>query len=155
MHVHLCVALWLFLFTRLLFLFVPLLFFRPFQMSSSEFHERLKSKSLCNFRLGTVATSDHETPLTGPLVPRLTRDGKRSEASREIDACPQRMEVWPLELGSAALPASAVRLWQLRLRRRKGHAHAHAVTERVRTQHQHFTWHMWPTAHIPTIANLY
>ena len=47
-----CVALWLFLFTRLLFLFVPLLFFRPFQMSSSEFHEKLKSKSLCNFRLG-------------------------------------------------------------------------------------------------------
>ena len=34
-------------------------------MSSSEFHERLKSKSLCDFRLGTVATSDHETPLTG------------------------------------------------------------------------------------------
>ena len=59
-----CVALWLFLFTRLLFLFVPLLFFRPFQMSSSEFHEKLKSKSLCDFRLGTVATSDHETPLT-------------------------------------------------------------------------------------------
>ena len=53
------------LFTRLLFLFVPLLFFRPFQMSSSEFHERLKSKDLRDFRLGTVATSDHETPLTG------------------------------------------------------------------------------------------
>ena len=65
MHVHLCVALWLFLFTRLLFLFVPLLFFRPFQMSSSEFHKRLRFKSLCNFRLGTVATPDHETPLTG------------------------------------------------------------------------------------------
>ena len=64
MHVHLCVALWLFLFTRLLFLFVPLLFFRPFQMSSSKFHEKLKSKALCDFRLGTVATSDHETPLT-------------------------------------------------------------------------------------------
>ena len=52
------------LFTRLLFLFVPLLFFRPFQMSSSEFHEKLKSKDLRDFRLGTVATSDHETPLT-------------------------------------------------------------------------------------------
>ena len=48
----------------LLFLFVPLLFFRPFQMSSSEFHERFESNPLCNFRLGTVATSDHETPLT-------------------------------------------------------------------------------------------
>ena len=46
------------------FLFVPLLFFQPFQMSSSEFHEKLKSKPLCDFRLGTVATSDHETTLT-------------------------------------------------------------------------------------------
>ena len=34
-------------------------------MSSSEFHKRLKSKDLRDFRLGTVATSDHETPLTG------------------------------------------------------------------------------------------
>ena len=33
-------------------------------MSSSEFHERLRSNPLCDFRLGTVATSDHETPLT-------------------------------------------------------------------------------------------
>ena len=47
------------------FYFVPPLFFQPFQMSSSEFHERLRSKPLCDFRLGTVATSDHETPLTG------------------------------------------------------------------------------------------
>ena len=52
------------LFTPLLFLFVPLLFFQTFQMSSSEFHERLKSKDLRDFRLGTVASSDHETPLT-------------------------------------------------------------------------------------------
>ena len=49
------------------FLFVPLLFFQPFQMSSSEFHERLRSNPLCDFRLGTVATSDHETPLTNEL----------------------------------------------------------------------------------------
>ena len=34
-------------------------------MSSSEFHERFRSNPLCDFRLGTVATSDHETPLTG------------------------------------------------------------------------------------------
>ena len=33
-------------------------------MSSSEFHERFESNPLCEFRLGTVATSDHETPLT-------------------------------------------------------------------------------------------
>ena len=38
-------------------------------MSSSEFHEKLKSKSLCDFRLGTVVTSDHETPLTAWKVP--------------------------------------------------------------------------------------
>ena len=62
------------LFTRLLFLFVPLLFFRPFQMSSSEFHERLKSKDLRNFRLGTVATSDHETPLTFESDPCMRED---------------------------------------------------------------------------------
>ena len=60
------------LFTRLLFLFVPLLFFRPFQMSSSEFHERLKSKDLRDFRLGTVATSDHETPLTETIAVSAT-----------------------------------------------------------------------------------
>ena len=47
------------------FYFVPLFSFRPFQMSSSEFHERFRSNPLCDFRLGTVATSDHETPLTG------------------------------------------------------------------------------------------
>ena len=29
-------------------------------MSSSEFHERFESNPLCDFRLGTVATSDHE-----------------------------------------------------------------------------------------------
>ena len=33
-------------------------------MSSSEFHEKFKSKDLRDFRLGTVASSDHETPLT-------------------------------------------------------------------------------------------
>ena len=65
MHVHLCVVWWLFSSTRLLFLSVPLLFFQTFQMSSSEFHEKFKSKDLRDFRLGTVASSDHETPLTG------------------------------------------------------------------------------------------
>ena len=65
MHVHLCVALWLIsLHPSPVFYFVPPLFFQPFQMSSSEFHERFRSNPLCDFRLGTVATSDHETPLT-------------------------------------------------------------------------------------------
>ena len=33
-------------------------------MFFSEFNERSRSNPLCDFRLGTVATSDHETPLT-------------------------------------------------------------------------------------------
>ena len=65
MHVHLCVALWL---TSLhpspVFYFIPLFSFQPFQMFTSEFNERSRSNPLCDFRLGTVATSDHETPLT-------------------------------------------------------------------------------------------
>ena len=66
MHVHLCVALWLFLFTRLLSSASSHRFsFQPFQMLTSEFNERSRSNPLCDFRLGTVATSDHETPLTG------------------------------------------------------------------------------------------
>ena len=34
-------------------------------MFTSEFNERSRSNPLCDSRLGTVATSDHETPLTG------------------------------------------------------------------------------------------
>ena len=45
--------------------FVPPFSFQPFQMFTSVFNERSRSNPLCNFRLGTVATSDHETPLTG------------------------------------------------------------------------------------------
>ena len=65
MHVHLCVALWLIsLHPSPVFYFVPPFSFQPFQMFFSEFNERSRSKPLCDFRLGTVATSDHETPLT-------------------------------------------------------------------------------------------
>ena len=65
MHVHLCVASWLFsLHPSPVFYFVPPFSFQPFQMFFSEFNERSRSKPLCDFRLGTVATSDHETPLT-------------------------------------------------------------------------------------------
>ena len=46
--------------------FVPPFLFQPFLMSTSEFNERFRSKPLCNFRLGTVVTSDYETPLTVP-----------------------------------------------------------------------------------------
>ena len=34
-------------------------------MFTSVFNERFRSNPLCDFRLGTVATSDYETPLTG------------------------------------------------------------------------------------------
>ena len=34
-------------------------------MFISKFKERSRSNPLCDFRLGTVVTSDHETPLTG------------------------------------------------------------------------------------------
>ena len=64
MHVHLCVASWLFLLISPVFYFVPPFSFQPFQMFTSEFNERSRSNPLCDFRLGTVATSDHETPLT-------------------------------------------------------------------------------------------
>ena len=52
------------LFTRLLFLSVPLLFFQTFQTPSSAVHKKFMSKDLRDFRLGTVASNDHETPLT-------------------------------------------------------------------------------------------
>ena len=44
--------------------FVPPFSFQPFLMFTSEFNERSRSNPLCDFRLGTVVTSDHETPLT-------------------------------------------------------------------------------------------
>ena len=73
MHVHLCVALWLIsLHPSPVFYFVPPLFFQPFQMSSSEFHERFRSNPLCDFRLGTVATSDHETS-HDPRLPEIAK----------------------------------------------------------------------------------
>ena len=67
---HLCMCtcvlrLGCFLFACPVLYFVPLLFFQPFLMFTSEFNERFRSNPLCDFRLGTVATSDHETPLTG------------------------------------------------------------------------------------------
>ena len=41
-------------------------------MFSSVFTEKFRSNPLCDFRLGTVATSDHETPLTlWPCTPGL------------------------------------------------------------------------------------
>ena len=39
--------------------------FQPSLMSTSALNERSRSNPLCDFRLGTVVTSDYETPLTG------------------------------------------------------------------------------------------
>ena len=61
----------LFLVSFVLYL-VSLFSFQPFLMSTSALNERSRSNPLCDFRLGTVVTSDYETPLT------FTRDrGKR------------------------------------------------------------------------------
>ena len=54
MHVHLCLALWLFS-PRLSFVlyFVPPFSFQPFLMFTSALNERSRSNPLCDFRLGT------------------------------------------------------------------------------------------------------
>ena len=41
--------------------------FQPFLMFTSALNERSRSNPLCDFRLGTVVTSDYETPLTVPV----------------------------------------------------------------------------------------
>ena len=54
-----------FLLACLVFYLVSLFYFQPFLMSTSALNERSMSNPLCDFRLGTVVTSDYETPLTG------------------------------------------------------------------------------------------
>ena len=54
-----------FLLACLVLYFVPPFSFQPFLMFTSAFNERSRSNPLCDFRLGTVVTSDYETPLTG------------------------------------------------------------------------------------------
>ena len=46
-----------------LYLVSPFLF-QPLLMSNSVLNERFRPNPLCNFRLGTVVTSDYETHLT-------------------------------------------------------------------------------------------
>ena len=53
-----------FLLACLVLYFVPPFSFQPFQMFTSALNERSRSNPLCDFRLGTVVTSDYETPLT-------------------------------------------------------------------------------------------
>ena len=49
-------------------------------MFSSEFNERSRSTPLCDFRLGTVATSDHETPLTE------SGNGQSTKSEDDVDS---------------------------------------------------------------------
>ena len=60
-----------FLLACLVLYFVPPFSFQPFLMFTSEFNERSRSNPLCDFRLGTVVTSDYETPLTVSLAPGI------------------------------------------------------------------------------------
>ena len=53
-----------FLLACLVLYFVSPFSFQPFLMFTSALNERSRSNTLCDFRLGTVVTSDHETPLT-------------------------------------------------------------------------------------------
>ena len=66
----------------------PLFSFQPFLMFTSEFNERSRSNPLCDFRLGTVATSDHETPLTlppyGPLLSKAAREQEEYQQVLEV-----------------------------------------------------------------------
>ena len=70
-----------FLLACLVLYFVPPFSFQPFLMFTSEFNERSRSNPLCDFRLGTVVTSDYETPLTGE---------KCSFAHRQVDEQPTK-----------------------------------------------------------------
>ena len=56
-------------------------------MFSSEFNERSRSNPLCDFRLGTVATSEHETPLTfeGLLKPAFKSQRQNEEPPKIRD----------------------------------------------------------------------
>ena len=53
-----------FLLDCLVLYFVPPFSFQPFLMFTSALNERSRSNPLCDFRLVTVVTFDHETPLT-------------------------------------------------------------------------------------------
>ena len=87
MHVHLCVALWLFsLHPSPVFYFVPPFSFQPFQMFFSEFNERSRSNPLCDFRL--VATSDHETPLTDKEFKETIKNARKKLETSVAPAMP-------------------------------------------------------------------
>ena len=96
MHVHLCLALWLFS-PRLSFVlyFVPPFSFQPFLMFTSALNERSRSNPLCDFRLGTVVTSDYETRLTSPSTSSTTSWSLSSttRSSWQVFATPPKLRV--------------------------------------------------------------
>ena len=65
--------------------FVPPFSFQPFLMFTSEFNERSRSNPLCDFRLGTVATSDHETPLTEQWSRRETIEARGTKWNFDVE----------------------------------------------------------------------
>ena len=59
--------------------------FQPFQMSTSALNERSRSNPLCDFRLGTVVTSDYETPLTETYVGSLKESMTEQRFFDDVD----------------------------------------------------------------------
>ena len=102
-----------FLLACLVFYLVSLFYFQSFLMSTSAFNERFRSNPLCNFRLGTVVTSDYETPLTRSTLVRGSLTLART-ASRSLYALRRASgaDVWnssrtsatPLGIGSGGSP---------------------------------------------------
>ena len=79
----------LFLVSCVLYLVSPFSF-QPFLMFTSALNERSRSNPLCDFRLGTVVTSDYETPLT-----LRVRTWKRSsETCKGRSLTRRRIGVW-------------------------------------------------------------
>ena len=99
-----------FLFISPVFYFVPPFSFQPFLMFTLEFNERSRSNPLCDFRLGTVATSDHETPLTKDSV--IFSGG---DSSKNYGADQQRLQISDLHFDKFPTPATFA-CWKIRFK---------------------------------------
>ena len=100
MHGHLCVVWWLSSSPVSFFLSFLLLFFQTFQTPFSVVHKKFMSKDLRDFRLGTVASNDHETPLTTSVAPRRAVNAplgcSRPPRRRAVLATAPRRRRWVL-----------------------------------------------------------
>ena len=85
--------------------FVPPFSFQPFLMFTSEFNERSRSNPLCDFRLGTVVTTDHETPLTSSTTRVVQNHGKNQDRAvlleRNLYGHPFAGSLWKRQFGQA------------------------------------------------------